>query len=105
VFANYGGALYALKELPLDLAKKEFQLLSQMEAARLPVVSPAGHVRTETLQGPSSVLITRFLERSLPYRSLFMSGSLERYRDHLLDAISSCWSSASGRHLLGDCSF
>jgi hypothetical protein len=88
VFANYGGVLYALKELPPDLAKKEFQLLSQMEKARLPVVSPVGHVRTETLQGTSSVLITRFLERSLPYRSLFMSSSLERYRDHLLDAIS-----------------
>lgn len=88
VFANYGGVLFALKELPPDLAKKEFQLLSQMEKARLPVVSPVGHVRTETLQGTSSVLITRFLERSLPYRSLFMSSSLERYRDHLLDAIS-----------------
>jgi hypothetical protein len=88
VFANYRGALYALKELPEGLAEKEFNLLSRMEAARLPVVSPVGHVRTETLQGPSSVLITRFLERSLPYRSLFMSSSLERYRDHLLDAIS-----------------
>jgi hypothetical protein len=80
--------LYALKELPGGVAEKEFNLLRQMESARLPVVSPVGHVRTETLQGPSSVLITRFLERSLPYRSLFMSDSLERYRDHLLDAIS-----------------
>jgi hypothetical protein len=88
VFANYTGVLYALKELPGGLAEKEFNLLRQMESARLPVVSPVGHVRTETLQGPSSVLITRFLERSLPYRSLFMSDSLERYRDHLLDAIS-----------------
>lgn len=88
VFVNYSGVLYALKELPPGLAEKEFQLLSQMEVARLPVVTPVGHVRTETLQGPSSVLITRYLERSLPYRSLFMSSSLERYRDHLLDAIS-----------------
>jgi len=88
VFVNYNGVLYALKELPPDLAEKEFKLLSRMEASRLPVVAPVGHVRTETLQGPSSVLITRYLERSLPYRSLFMSSSLERYRDHLLDAIT-----------------
>jgi hypothetical protein len=40
------------------------------------------------MTGKRSVLITRFLDRSLPYRSLFMRRSLLRYRDHLLDAIA-----------------
>jgi DNA-binding transcriptional MerR regulator len=34
------------------------------------------------------VLVTRYLEHSIPYRSLFMTGSLVRYRKHLLDAIA-----------------
>jgi Domain of unknown function (DUF4032) len=55
---------------------------------RLPAVTPVGHATTHTSQGPGSVLITRYLDRSLPYRSLFMSASLVRYRDHLLDAIA-----------------
>jgi hypothetical protein len=34
------------------------------------------------------VLITRYLDRSLPYRSLFMQRGLMGYREHLLDAIA-----------------
>ncbi len=88
VFINYNGVLFALKELPPDLAVKEYEQLLRAEELHLPVVSPVGHVLTQTTQGKFSVLITRYLERSLPYRTLFMRSSLERYREHLLDAIS-----------------
>jgi hypothetical protein len=93
VFINYGGVLYALKELPGELAQKEYDLLLQMEELHLPAVTPAGFALTHTSQADdskieASVLITRYLERSLPYRSLFMGGSLLRYREHLLDAIA-----------------
>jgi hypothetical protein len=87
-FANYDGVLYAFKEMPVGLAEREYDLLLKMEAAHLPVVNPVGHVQAETAAGQTSVLITRFLERSLPYRTLFMRSSLERYREHLLDAIA-----------------
>jgi len=88
LFVNYSGRLYALKQLPVELAETEYDLLVQMEGIRLPAVSPVGHVTTQTVEGPGSVLITRYLDRSLPFRSLFMSASLVRYRDHLLDAIA-----------------
>ncbi|MEQ8220666.1 MAG: DUF4032 domain-containing protein [Candidatus Eremiobacterota bacterium] len=88
VFVNYNGVLYALKELPAELAEKEYNLLRQMEEIKLPVVSPVGHVKTVTADGNMSVLITKYLEYSLPYYSIFMHSSLERYRQYLLDAIT-----------------
>jgi hypothetical protein len=36
----------------------------------------------------SGVLITQFLDGSLPYRTLFMNQGLERYRERLLDAMA-----------------
>jgi hypothetical protein len=87
-FVNYSGTVYAFKEMPLLLAENEYNLLLQMEGMRLPAVTPVGHAITETTQGKRSVLITRFLDRSLPYRSLFMRRSLVRYRDHMLDAMA-----------------
>jgi hypothetical protein len=87
-FINYLGSIYAVKEMPPDLAENEFKLLLSMEELRLPAVTAVGHAVTNTMTGKRSVLITRFLDRSLPYRSLFMRRSLLRYRDHLLDAIA-----------------
>ena len=87
-FVNYSGKIYALKEMPPGLAEEEYNLLLHMEGLRLPGVTPVGHAVNETTQGPRSVLITRFLDRSLPYRSLFMRSSLVCYRDHLLDAMA-----------------
>jgi len=87
-FVNYSGTIYAIKEMPPDLAEGEFKLLLSMEELRLPAVTAVGHAITNTTSGKRSILITRFLDRSLPYRSLFMRRSLFRYRDHLLDAIA-----------------
>lgn len=88
VFVAYGSQVYALKELPSDLAKTEYDLLCKMEELRLPVVTPVGYALTGAEKDGASVLITRYLEHSLPYRSLFMRKSLDRYRDHLLDAMA-----------------
>jgi hypothetical protein len=88
VFVNYSGVLYALKEMPPEGAEKEYGLLGQIEEMRLPAVLPVGHALTETERSPASILITRFLDRALPYRSLFMRSGLLRYREHLLDAIA-----------------
>jgi hypothetical protein len=87
-FANYSGVIFAFKEMVPGLAEVEYNLLLQMEQLRLPAVFPVGHVATKTPAGEKSVLITRFLDRSLPYRSLFIQSSLMRYRDHLLDAMA-----------------
>ena len=88
VFVNYDGNLYALKELPSSVAQAEYHILVQMEDMRLPCVTPVGYAITQTSNGPASVLITRYLDNSIPYRSLFMRSNLDRYREHLLDAMA-----------------
>ncbi len=89
VFASYGGALYSLKELPPGRAEREYDLLRVMEDRRLPAVVASGHARARHDGGDeTSVLITTFLEGSLPYRTLFMGPGLERYQERLLDAMA-----------------
>lgn len=88
VFVNYDGQLYALKELHAGSAEKEYETLRHIEDLHLPAVIPVGHADTQTSSGSFSVLITRFLDNSLPFRTLFMRPSLERYRQNLLDAIA-----------------
>lgn len=88
VFVNYDGRLFAFKELPGETAELEYDMLSRIEELRIPCVSPVGQARTRTDQGDFSVLITRYLDHSLPIRDLFASSGLVSYRIHLLDAIA-----------------
>ncbi|TMA16001.1 MAG: DUF4032 domain-containing protein, partial [Deltaproteobacteria bacterium] len=73
VFVEYGSGLYALKELPPALAEREYGLLRGMEDRRLPAVTAAGHARAAVQGGEggeggeNGILITRFLDASLPY--------------------------------------
>jgi hypothetical protein len=88
VFVNYDGLLFALKEMPTGQAEKEYQLLSQIADLHTPCVLAVGHITPDKEKGSTSVLVTRFLDHSIPYRTIFMMSSLERYRNHLLDAIA-----------------
>ena len=88
VFVNYAGALFAIKEMPAGIGNKEYNLLLQIEELRLPAVTPVGFVKARSLTSETSILITRFLDRSLPYRSLFMRSGLDRYRESFLDAMA-----------------
>jgi hypothetical protein len=88
LFVQYERALYALKELPVELGGREYDALRWLEERDLPVVIAAGHARVATAEGEASVLITRFLDASLPYRTLFQNPGLQRYRQRLLDSIA-----------------
>ena len=88
VFVQYDGRVYALKELEPGAAEREYDALRIMEELNLPVVTPVGQIETTTTAGAASVLITRHLDYSMPYHTLFMRSSLARYRDHLLDAVA-----------------
>lgn len=88
VFVNYDGLLYAFKELPHEIAAKEYELLRRMETLRLPAVTPVGYVQLPRADGAIGVLITRYLDYSLPYHVLFVRRSLMRYREHLLDTLA-----------------
>jgi len=88
VFVNYDGSLYVIKELPQNIARKEYELLSYMQEHSLPCVKPVGYAKVIKKTGTSSILFTRYLEASVPYRYLFISNAVERFQTHLLDAIS-----------------
>ncbi|MFC2025632.1 DUF4032 domain-containing protein [Chloroflexota bacterium] len=87
-FVNYDGVIFAVKELPPSLAEKEFSMLREIEDMKLPSVTPVGHASTLTSQGPTSILVTRHLNGSIPFRLLFLGQSYQRYRKHLLGAIA-----------------
>lgn len=89
LFVSYPPAIYALKEMPPGVAQHEYDLLLEVQRRRLPAVVPVGHTKIRTATGETlSVLVTRFLDNSLPYRTLFHAQGLERYRDRLLDAVA-----------------
>ena len=84
-FVDYDGTLYALKEIPAPLAWREYRLLRALEEQEMPVVDVVGVVanRSDELD---AVLITRHLEFSLPFRTLFARGGFKDLRHRLLDA-------------------
>ena len=84
-FVEYSGAIYALKELPPDLARREYRLLRSLAADEMPVVEVVGVV-TDRPGELDAVLITRHLDYSLPLRTLFARGGLPDLRRRLLDA-------------------
>lgn len=91
LFAGYGNVVYAFKELPPQVGQREYDVLRALEERGLPAVLGVGLAKTRpqgTDNEERSVLITQFLERSLPYRTLFMTTGLERYRSRLLDAMA-----------------
>ena len=88
VFVSYNDAIYAIKELPARIGEREYALLREMESHQLPAVTPVGHARARRAEEELSIVITRFLDGSLPYRSLFMQRGLERYRSRLLGTIA-----------------
>ena len=69
-FVAFGEAIYALKEMPRRLAGREYRLLRRMEDEGLPAVDAVGVV--ERRVGLEDVLITRYLDYSLPYRHLYL---------------------------------
>jgi hypothetical protein len=110
LFVSYGKAIYALKELPPRVGQREYEVLRGLEERGLPAVMAVGLVKARTGTGStdaeeSSILITRFLDGSLPYRTLFMNQGLERYRERLLDAMASLLVRLHlGGFYWGDCS-
>src|SRR5207302_4632346 len=80
------GLTYALKELPLDVARREYDVLRHLESLGLPAVSAVG--LAEAPERRTAVLVTEFLAHSLQYRRLMMRLPSGGYRDRLLDAMA-----------------
>jgi hypothetical protein len=82
------GVLYALKELPLEIAGREYAVLVHLEGLGLPTVEPAGVA--EAPERESAILVTKFLPHSLQYRRLMMRlpAGPSSSRERLLDAMA-----------------
>jgi len=87
-FLTYGGIVYALKELPEEVAEREFEVLRHLEEARLPGVRAVG-LAMRPDRG-DAILVTEYLRHSMQYRRLLMRfrPMTSAYRDRLLDAMA-----------------
>ncbi len=90
-FVGYDHGTYALKAMSERIVLKEYATLRALEDDRLPSVEAVGHARVlpKGAEEPAGILITRYLDHSLPYRTLFRTSGLARYRSRLLDAMAS----------------
>jgi hypothetical protein len=89
-FVAYEGSLYALKEMPRRLAEREYRLLRALDEESMPVVEAVGVVSgrgDERQDELGAVLITKHLEFSLPFRTLFTGHGVADLRNSLLDAL------------------
>jgi Domain of unknown function (DUF4032) len=89
-FVRVGTEIYALKEVMEHLALHEYALLRDLTRLDTPSVEPVGVVtgRTEKQGEPlDPILITRHLQFSLPYRSLFNRGVRQDTVNRLVDAM------------------
>jgi hypothetical protein len=78
-FVRVNGLFYALKELPARLAEREYRLLGELAQRTVPAVEPIGVVSERTSadgEQLEDVLITRYLEYSLPYRLILGAAAL-----------------------------
>jgi Domain of unknown function (DUF4032)/Lipopolysaccharide kinase (Kdo/WaaP) family len=89
-FVRVNGHVYAIKEVLEHLAMHEYRLLRDLERLDTPSVEPVG-VITDRMNRDGeqidSILVTRHLQFSLPYRALF-SGTLRPDTvNRLIDAL------------------
>ena len=96
-FINCDGRLYALKELPERIAEREYRLLRVLAEREIPVVEAVGIARRHLPEGSAvstvreeqpAILVTRYLDFSLPYRIIFATMSPPELQDTLLDALA-----------------
>jgi hypothetical protein len=84
-FVAEEGELFALKEIPEQLARREYTVLRQIKELGVPAVDVLGLV-VERPDDLDAVLVTRFLDYSSSFRALFASPRGAHMTDRLLDA-------------------
>ena len=87
-FLVVGAVLLALKEEPIDVARREYAVLGHLERVGLPAVLPVGIAEHEA--PGSAILVTEYLAQSLQFRRLLARFPLGPgpYRTRLLDAMA-----------------
>ena len=94
-FVRYRDTVYAIKEIAERLAIKEYGLLRSLEELGMPVVQAVCLVTERgNLEGAApevsdrGLLVTRYLDRSLPLRRLITSGAAAVQAEKLMDSVA-----------------
>lgn len=90
-FVKLNGAVYAMKETRERIAEKEYDLLRALERIDFPAVQAiaiATDRQTKEGEPLETVLVTRHLQFSLPYRALFSRVLRPDTMNRLLDALA-----------------
>ncbi len=87
-FVEVDGVLYALKEMPVGVAHREYENLRELERREFPAVRALGLV--ERGDDEPAVLVTDYLAGSFQFRRLFerLPPSARKPRDRLLDSMA-----------------
>ena len=90
-FAHLGGYVIAIKETSDEFAKREYDMLRTLQRLEIPCVEPVAFItnRTDAKGKPlDSVLVTRHLKFSLPYRALYSQSLRPDTATRLVDALA-----------------
>ncbi len=85
-FISDAGELFALKELDERLARREYRILRQLAELDVPAVEVLGVVVDRGSES-DAILVTRFLDYSLTYRTVFSNPHRMEPAGRLLDAL------------------
>ena len=90
-FAHLNDHVIAIKETLPELALREYEMLKRLQALAVPCVEPFAIINNRTtVEGEEllSVLITRHLKFSLPYRAMWSQGLRPETATRLVDALA-----------------
>jgi hypothetical protein len=90
-FAHLSGHVIAIKETLPDLAKREYEMLKELQKLDVPCVEPFANIKNRSDREGNdlpAVLITRHLKFSLPYRAMWSQGLRVETATRLVDALA-----------------
>ncbi len=90
-FVHLNGYVVAIKETSAELARREYEMLRTLQKLDVPCVDPVAVItnRTDDDGNPlESVLVTRHLKFSLPYRALYSQTLRPDTATRLVDALA-----------------
>jgi hypothetical protein len=90
-FAHLSGYVIAIKETLPDLAKREYEMLKELQKLDVPCVEPFANIKNRVdADGHElpAVLITRHLKFALPYRAMWSQGLRAETATRLVDALA-----------------
>ena len=90
-FANLSGYVIAIKETTDEMARGEYDMLRTLQRLEIPCVEPVAVIMNRTDEDGDalkSVLVTRHLKFSLPYRALFSQQLRPDTATRLVDALA-----------------